>query len=221
MVEEASHREKANLADHRQVSEPVEALILPGWQGSGADHWQTHWEMRYGYQRLEQHDWQRPLRGDWMMRLEETLLARDGLAPPLVLIAHSLGCHLVTAWAAISRQQHRVRAALLVAPPDIEVPAVAGMLHSWSPIVLERLPFASRVIASSDDPFAPLHRSIGWADAWGSACVCIGKAGHINAEAGFGQWEAGQAQLKALLAQPAAGADLSNFNRFHREPSSL
>lgn len=187
--------------------EASEGLLLPGWQNSGADHWQTHWQARYGYQRLDQHDWQRPLRGDWIMRLEEALLARDASAPPVVLIAHSLGCLLVAAWATLSRQHHRVRAALLVAPPDVETPALAGVLRSWSPIALERLPFASRVVASSDDPYARLHRSVGWANAWGSACVCIGKAGHINAEAGFGPWEEGQVQLRALLDQPAEEGD--------------
>jgi predicted alpha/beta hydrolase family esterase len=35
-------------------------LILPGWQNSGPDHWQTRWERVYGYQRVEQHDWMRP-----------------------------------------------------------------------------------------------------------------------------------------------------------------
>ena len=63
-------------------------LLLPGWQGSGDDHWQSHWERRYGYQRVQQHDWQRPLRGDWTARLEECVL--DAPAP-VVLVAHSPG----------------------------------------------------------------------------------------------------------------------------------
>ena len=42
---------------HEQV------LLLPGWQNSGPDHWQSRWEARYGYTRVQQHDWMRPLRG--------------------------------------------------------------------------------------------------------------------------------------------------------------
>jgi predicted alpha/beta hydrolase family esterase len=43
---------------------PATVLILPGWQNSGPDHWQSRWEALYGYQRVQQHDWMRPLRGD-------------------------------------------------------------------------------------------------------------------------------------------------------------
>ena len=39
-------------------------LLLPGWQGSGPDHWQSRWEQLHGHLRVEQHDWQRPLRGE-------------------------------------------------------------------------------------------------------------------------------------------------------------
>ena len=51
-------------------------LILPGWQNSGPGHWQSRWELAHGYQRVEQHDWLRPLRGDWIARLEEVLATR-------------------------------------------------------------------------------------------------------------------------------------------------
>ena len=72
-------------------------LLLPGWQNSGPRHWQSLWEREHGYTRVDQHDWMRPRRGDWIARLEEVLLAQTG---PAVLVAHSLGCHLVAAWAA-------------------------------------------------------------------------------------------------------------------------
>ena len=45
-------------------------FILPGWQNSGPQHWQSLWQTRFGYTRVEQHDWMRPLRGDWIARLE-------------------------------------------------------------------------------------------------------------------------------------------------------
>ncbi|MBA4060613.1 MAG: alpha/beta hydrolase, partial [Verminephrobacter sp.] len=49
---------------------PRNTLLLPGWQNSGPDHWQSRWEALHGYHRVEQHDWMRPLRGDWSARLE-------------------------------------------------------------------------------------------------------------------------------------------------------
>ena len=90
-------------------------LLLPGWQNSGPDHWQSRWETAHGYQRVEQHDWMRPLRGDWSVRLEETVADADG---PVVLAAHSLGCILTAWWAAHTRHAAKVRGALLVAPGE-------------------------------------------------------------------------------------------------------
>ena len=72
-------------------------LLLPGWQNSGPAHWQSRWEALHGFERVEQADWVWPRRGDWMACLEEALLADPR---PAVLAAHSLGCHLVAAWAA-------------------------------------------------------------------------------------------------------------------------
>ena len=105
-------------------------LILPGWQSSGPMHWQSRWEVLHGDTRVEQHDWMRPLRGDWMAQLEEAVLAAPA---PAVLVAHSLGCQLVAAWAAHSRNTHRVLGALLVAPGDPEREALRGVLRKSLP----------------------------------------------------------------------------------------
>ena len=135
---------------------PRNVLILPGWKSSGPGHWQTLWEEADGYTRVEQHSWMHPLRGDWTARLEDVLLSCD---EPAVLVAHSLGCMLVAAWASHSRNVHRVKGALLVAPPDIERDDVREMLPSWAPIPLQKLPFDSVMFASSDDPFCEMGRA--------------------------------------------------------------
>src|SRR6478735_3098641 len=83
----------------RAAAPAARVLQLPGWQDSGESHWQTRWEAAYGDLRVVQNDWTWPLRGDWMARLDE-VVAETGAASPLVLVAHSLGCHLVAAWAA-------------------------------------------------------------------------------------------------------------------------
>ena len=175
---------------------PSNVLILPGWRSSGPDHWQTLWEQRHGYRRVEQHDWQRPLRGDWITRLEEVLLARD---EPAVLVAHSLGFILVAAWASVSRNTDRVKAALLVAPGDPERPELQGQLHSWTPIPLQRLPFPSVLVASQDDPYCRFDRARQFAQAWGARCIDHGNAGHINADSGLGSWPEGHVLLQDLL----------------------
>lgn len=175
---------------------PSDVLILPGWHGSGPRHWQSVWEARHGHERLEQHDWQRPLRGDWIARLEDVLLAR---AEPAVLVAHSLGCLLVAAWAATSRHPQRVKAAMLVAPADVERPELRAQLHSWSPIALQPLPFPSLLVASRNDPYCAFERARLFAQAWGSRFIDHGEAGHLNADSGLDGWPQGLVLLQDLV----------------------
>ena len=179
---------------------PSNVLILPGWQNSGPDHWQSRWERTCGYTRVEQHDWMRPLRGDWIARLEDVLLSRDlERDGPAVLVAHSLGCHTVAAWAAHSGNTHRVKAALLVAPPDVERDDVSQMLPGWAKPVAGRLPFRCVLFASSNDPFCVLTRARTFADTWGAQCLEAGAHGHLNAESGLGDWPQAHAQLVGLM----------------------
>jgi uncharacterized protein len=174
-------------------------LILPGWQNSGPDHWQSRWERAHAYVRVEQSDWMRPLRGDWISRVEDELLARD-LTPDrrAVLVAHSLGCMTAVAWAAHSQNTQRVGGALLVAPPDCEREDVREALPGWSPIPLQKLPFPSVLFASSDDPFCALERARFFAAAWGSELIEVGPRGHLNADSGLGDWPEAHRHLERL-----------------------
>jgi len=174
-------------------------FILPGWQNSGPSHWQSAWEASLGARRVEQNDWLWPLRGDWMARLDEVLADDARLAErPAVLVAHSLGCHLVAAWAAHSQLVARVRGALLVAPPDVERFDMPPQVHGWRPIVRRRLPFAATLVYSDDDPYAEPQRAVEMAQAWGATPHSIGACGHINGDSGLGDWPAGLATLRAL-----------------------
>ena len=170
-------------------------LLLPGWLNSDTPHWQSRWEQLHGDQRVEQDDWLWPKRGDWMARLEEVLLQSDS---PAVLVAHSLGCQLVAAWAAHSQHTHRVRAAMLVALPDVERVDMPPQLTPWRPIVRQRLPFKSMAIISSDDPYCAPDRAAQMAADWGSELMSVGARGHINGESGLGDWPEGRAMLQAL-----------------------
>jgi hypothetical protein len=145
---------------------------------------------------VEQHDWMQPLRGDWIARLEDVVLSTSASA---VLVAHSLGCMLVAAWASHSRNTHRVKAALLVAPADVEQEALRPVLASWSPVPRQILPFKSTLVASRDDPYCSFERARGFAAAWGSRLVDAGMAGHINADSGLGDWPWGQDVLNELI----------------------
>jgi uncharacterized protein len=204
-------------------------FLLPGWQNSGPAHWQSLWEQAHGYTRVQQHDWQRPLRGDWCARLEEVvvnhlaqasktahLLSKDELpvqysigleadltpkmGKNIVLVAHSLGCHLVAAWAAASQHASAIRSALLVAPPDLTRNDLPPDLHNWRKPVLNPLPFSTTCVVSSNDPFSSQAAGHAMAAAWGARCVEAGPVGHINGDSGLGDWPAGQALLAEFIA---------------------
>lgn len=172
-------------------------LLLPGWLNADPLHWQSRWEQLHGDERVTQHDWETPLRGDWITRLEDVVLAQ----PPdqaIVFAAHSLGCHLVAAWAQVSRNTARVRGALLVAPPDIARDDMPAALHSWRKPVLARLPFAATCVVSSNDPFGSETAGLALAASWGAQAMKLGPFGHINAASGLGHWPQGQRLLLDL-----------------------
>jgi predicted alpha/beta hydrolase family esterase len=147
-------------------------------------------------ERVEQHDWMRPLRGDWIARLEDVLLAQTG---PSVLVAHSLGCSLVAAWASHSRNTHLVQGALLVAPGDPEREELRAALKSWWPVPLQRLPFNSILVGSTSDQYCTFERAQQFANAWGAQFVNYGARGHINSESNLGDWPEGYALLQPLI----------------------
>ena len=94
-------------------NESIRYLIVPGWQGSSDDHWQTHWQNSLpNSTRVEQDDWLTPRREDWIAALAEAIAADS---TPVILIAHSLGCITVAHWAerAPSSLLNQVRGALL------------------------------------------------------------------------------------------------------------
>ncbi len=193
-----------------QAGQKPRVLLLPGWMDSDAAHWQSRWQHLHGYERVVQDDWVWPKRGDWMARLEDTLLDHaaqhaqhggDAAPPATYLVAHSLGTQLVTAWAAHSNHTHLVAGALLVAPPDVERADMPPNFFSWCPIVRQRLPFPALAVVSSDDPYGTLDAATTMAHSWGAKQVNIGPCGHINGHSGLGDWDAGH-QLLATL-QPA------------------
>lgn len=124
-------------------------------------------------------------------------LAKQSCAS-IVLVAHSLGCHLVAAWVHASRHASVVRGALLVAPPDVTRDDLSPDLYNWRRPVLNPLPFPATCIVSSDDPFASLDAGRSMAAAWGARCIELGAFGHINGDSGLGDWPQGQARLAEL-----------------------
>ena len=175
-----------------------DVLILSGLWNSGPKHWQTHWEARYpDWRRVEHRDWNDPVRDDWVAELDAAVATCQG-AP--VLVAHSLGCMLAAHWAG-SSSPLRAAGAFLVAPSDVEAASYPIDANGFAPVPMARLPFPSLVLASTNDEFVTRERALAFAEAWGSRYVEIGAAGHVNADAGYGDWPEGERLLLEFLDQ--------------------
>lgn len=187
-------------------NESIRYLIVPGWQGSSEDHWQSHWHGTLpNSARVEQADWLTPQRQDWVTALEQAIAADEA---PVILIAHSLGCITVAHWAAQASPAllRRVRGALLVAPADVERPACSPALRNFAPIPMRTLPFPSQVVTSDNDPAVSAPRAMQLARAWGAEAGVLGGAGHINVKSGHRRWEQGFAYLYRLQSRLEQGA---------------
>lgn len=176
-------------------------ITVPGLRNSGPAHWQTLWEAQRGdCLRAELGDWHEPSRYRWVPRLGQIIraaAARTGA--PVVLAAHSLGCHAVAWWASTAPDAAAlVRGALLVAPPEVDFFPRDERLSSFSPTPAAPLPFPSLLVASQNDPYIGLHAARQLARRWGSRFVDLGAAGHINADSGLGDWPQGQAWVDEL-----------------------
>ena len=179
-------------------NESIRYLIVPGWQGSSDDHWQSHWQRNLpNSARVEQDDWLTPRREDWVAALDRAVNAS---ADPVILIAHSLGCVTVAHWSAHASlvSLRKVRGALLVAPADVERPACSPALRNFAPIPKHLLPFPSQVVGSDNDPAASAPRALQLARDWGAEAGILAGAGHINVKSGHRRWEQGFAYLYRL-----------------------
>jgi predicted alpha/beta hydrolase family esterase len=188
--------ESAPPLEARRVTAPT-LVVVPGLGNSGPQHWQSLWEARHpGARRVEQADWDRPALGAWVAALDATVRAAGG---PVALAAHSLACALVAHWAA-AHDTGPVRGALLVSPSDVDSPAhTPDEVRCFAPMPMARLPFPALVVASEDDPYVAPARARAFAAAWGAGFASVGRAGHVNAASGLGDWPAGQALLARVL----------------------
>ncbi|WP_321814664.1 MULTISPECIES: RBBP9/YdeN family alpha/beta hydrolase [unclassified Paraburkholderia] len=193
------------------INEP-RVLVLPGYMNSGPGHWQTRWEAGHtGFERVSMPDWMRPDCDAWCATLEAALVADQVAATggerSVLLAAHSLGCLTVAHWAArhaSAATRAKVAGALLVALPDPHGPAFPRDAKGFDPVPMVALPFASVVVASSDDPYGGVAFAQRCAQAWGSRWMEIGARGHINAESGLADWPQGFDWLMSMKAGAAA-----------------
>jgi uncharacterized protein len=170
-------------------------FILPGLYNSGPDHWQTHWENKYGFTRILQSDWDTPNCNDWIATVDAAI--RDLPLKEVILVGHSSACCATVKWA--EKYKRTIKGALLVGPSDAEAASYPPGTTGFAPMPSFHLPFPSIVIASSNDEYVTMERAEYFAKQWGSELVNIGDYGHINSACNLGLWSQGFEQLQKLM----------------------
>src|SRR5690242_20165565 len=89
-------------------------FIVPGLGSSGEQHWQTLWEKQFGFTRIQQKNWDTPVRQHWIEALDESLKSIP--LNEVILVGHSLACSTIVFWH--QQYQRKIKGALLVAPSD-------------------------------------------------------------------------------------------------------
>ncbi|MGJ4845355.1 RBBP9/YdeN family alpha/beta hydrolase [Leifsonia sp. Le1] len=183
-------------------------VIVPGIGGSDATHWQTRWQQQWGADavRIEPVSWSHPELGDWVTAIERAVRAIEPRVDGIALVAHSLGCWAVSEWLRHAPVERPI-GAFFVAPPD---PAGEAFPARDAPTFVSlrehRLPCASVVVASADDPYCDRRRVDELADGWGSGLLVAGSIGHINSASGIGDWATGKDALDRLESRLAESA---------------
>ena len=182
-------------------------IIVPGLRDDAPGHWQQRLAARLRRVRSVPPLGRADLSsGKRVALLDEEANAVDG---PVILVAHSAGVLTVAHWAQTARRP--VQGALLAVPADLErpmpegYPAVAALDQAgWLPLPRQKLPFASLVGASRNDPLCSFDRAVAFAADWGSRLVDLGLVGHLNPAAGYGDWPQAEALIAQLVAAKAA-----------------
>lgn len=171
--------------------------IIPGVNNSDSNHWQSIWEKKYGFQRINQEEWADPQYSDWSKNLIEAL--EEESDEDNVLVAHSLGCILVAKTLPIIRKH--TKAIFLVAPPDLNKEAFEEFLGSFKGMQETNLNIPGILVYSENDPYSTGEFCKALGEKWGLETVSVGRKGHINSDSNIGEWDEGYALFQKLLSR--------------------
>lgn len=172
-------------------------LLLHGWGGSDAPHWQSYIAAKlaadYGYVNFFRFsDVNEPKLDIWKSELSATL---EDFQPDIV-ICHSLAN---TLWFHLCNEMSikTVETLYLVAPPSME--CKVEELSEFFPVKIPKKLYAKKsfLVSSTNDPYMSKEEANHLAKDLNIPMKVLLNAGHINSDSGFGEWEWFLEQVKS------------------------
>jgi uncharacterized protein len=163
-------------------------LILYGWHGSDAPHWQA-WlanaltEQGHDVSFPQLSDNLKPQKSVWM---REAVAAFESIQPDIV-VCHSMGN---TLWFHLCNEGliRNIEHLIMVAPPrDLKE---FEDVKSFFPVQYPENLFANNklMIASDNDPYMDMNESLELSKLLDCKLEVLNNAGHINSDSGYGAW---------------------------------
>lgn len=171
-------------------------LLLHGWGGSDAPHWQSYiaseLAKEYGCVNfLHFSDVDEPSLSVWMKELHTTLAEFQ----PDIVICHSLAN---TLWFHMcnAKPMRVIETLYLVAPPSMN--CKVEELQEFFPVQTPKNLYAknSFLVSSTNDPYMSKEEALALKEELGVPMKLILNAGHINSDSGYGKWEWFLTQVK-------------------------
>jgi len=164
-------------------------LILHGWGGSDAPHWQAELAAEiakdYGtvsFPLLDNCHF--PSKNRWVRQVKEIL---EDFKPDTV-VCHSLA-NTLWFWLCEEEDPATVERLFMVSPPSLNTEEKTIKTFFPCPMPEDLHAKEIHMVVSDDDPWVKLDETEGIAAHYNIELTVIHKAGHINADSGYGKWE--------------------------------
>ncbi len=174
------------------MSNNDKVLILHGWGGSDAPHWQAELAAtvakNYGtvsFPLLDNCHF--PSKNRWIKQLKAIL---EDFKPDTI-VCHSLAN---TVWFWLCQEQdfmqkaHECKRLFMVSPPSLTTDV--DTIKTFFPCQLPEKLYAREIqmIVSDNDPYIEVEEAKSMAQQYDIPLTVIKDAGHINADSGYGKW---------------------------------
>lgn len=164
-------------------------LILHGWGGSDAPHWQAELACEiakdYGtvsFPLLDNCHF--PSRNRWLKQVKQILKEFK----PDTVVCHSLA-NTLWFWLCQENGMQNVERLFMVSPPSLHTQEKT--IQTFFPCAIPRNIYAKEIhmIVSDNDPWVKIDEAKEIASYFDAKFTVIENAGHINADSGYGKWE--------------------------------